>query len=105
MNLWYDHSRNHLRAEEKFMQVTIEIPDNIAALVGRNGRSIARELLEAFAVEGYRAERLSRGQVSELLGLSFWETEEFLRQRGAWLHYDLHDLERDRAALRSALTK
>jgi hypothetical protein len=28
---------------------------------------VSRELLEAFAVEGYRTEKLSRGQVSELL--------------------------------------
>lgn len=66
---------------------------------------MSRELLEAFAVEAYRSERLSRGQVGELLSLNFWETEEFLRQHGAFLHYDLNDLEQDREALRTALSK
>ncbi|MGH9935666.1 MAG: UPF0175 family protein [Blastocatellia bacterium] len=40
-----------------------------------------------------------------LLGLNFWETEEFLKQRGAYLHYDLNDLEQDREALHTALSK
>ncbi len=87
------------------MQVTIEIPDAVIAQLKLNGGSVSRELLEAFAVEGYRRGKLSRGQVSELLGLNFWETEEFLKQRGAYLHYDLNDLEQDREALRIALSK
>jgi predicted HTH domain antitoxin len=87
------------------MQITIEIPDAVIAQLKLNGSSVSRELLEAFAVEGYRRGKLSRGQVSELLGLNFWETEEFLKQRGAYLHYDLNDLEQDREALRIALSK
>ena len=35
------------------MQVTIEIPDAVVARLKLNGRSVSRELLEAFAVEGY----------------------------------------------------
>ena len=85
------------------MQVTVNIPDAIAEEIEQNGKNASRELLEAFAVEEYRAERLSSGQVSELLGLSFWETEEFLKERGAYLHYDLEDLEQDRKALRNLL--
>ncbi len=87
------------------MQITIEIPDAVIAQLKLNGSSVSRELLEAFAVEGYRRGKLSRGQVSELLGLNFWETEEFLKQRGAYLHYDLNDLEQDREALHIALSK
>lgn len=78
------------------MQVTIEIPDNVAAQLKQQSGSISREMLEAFAVEGYRTEKLSRGQVSELLGLNFWETEEFLKQRAAYLHNDLNDMQDDR---------
>ncbi len=87
------------------MQVTIEIPDAVVAQLKLNGRSLSRELLEAFAVEGYRTEKLSRGQVSELLGLNYWETEEFLREHGAFLHCDLSDLEQDRKTLRTALLR
>ena len=87
------------------MQVTVNIPDAIAEEIEQNGKNASRELLEAFAVEEYRAERLSSRQVSELLGLSFWETEEFLKERGAYLHYDLEDLEQDRKALRNLLSQ
>ena len=75
------------------MEVTIQIPDAIAAQAAREGRSVSREMLEAFAVEGYRTEKLSRGQVSELLGLNFWQTEEFLRRHVLELHYDANDLD------------
>lgn len=78
------------------MQVTIEIPDDVAAQLKQPSGSISREMLEAFAVEGYRTEKLSRGQVSELLGLNFWETEEFLKERAAYLHIDLNDMQDDR---------
>lgn len=78
------------------MQVTIEIPDEVAAQLKQPSGSISREMLEAFAVEGYRTEKLSRGQVSELLGLNFWETEEFLKQRAAYLHSDFNDMQPDR---------
>jgi len=87
------------------MQVTIEIPDAVVARLKLNGKSMSRELLESFALEGYRAEKLSRGQVGGLLGLNYWETEDFLRQHGAFLHYDLGDLEQDRNTLRVALLR
>jgi hypothetical protein len=56
------------------MQVTVQLPDNIARQLSHAPGDIPRRILEAVAVEGYRSE-LSRGQVSELLGLNFWETE------------------------------
>ena len=56
---------------------------------------IPRRILEAVAIEGYRSEQLSRGQVSEMLGLNFWETEAFLKAHGAYLNYSKEDLEQD----------
>jgi predicted HTH domain antitoxin len=87
------------------MQVTVDIPDAIAKKIGQQGGDAAREVLVAFAVEEYRAEKLSRGQVSELLGLDFWETEELLKRRGAYLHYDSKDFECDRESLRKLLAR
>jgi predicted HTH domain antitoxin len=87
------------------MQVTIEIPDAIVQQIEELGGSTQRELLEAFVLEEYRKERLSRGRVSELLGLNFWETEEFLRNRGAYLHFGADDFERDTAVLNELLSQ
>ena len=56
---------------------------------------MARRAGEAVAVEGYRDGTLTRGQVGRLLGLSFWETEAFLKERQAYLPYTEEDLEQD----------
>lgn len=80
------------------MQVTLQLPDEIASQLGGE-KDMPRRVLEAVALEGYRAAQLTRGQVSELLGLSFADTEEFLSRHQAYLHYSLEDLEADRATL------
>jgi predicted HTH domain antitoxin len=46
-------------------------------------------------VEGYRSGDLSAGQVAELLNLSVWETEIFLKEREAFLHCSPEDLQLD----------
>ena len=51
--------------------------------------------LEAIAVEGYRDGTPTRDQVGQLLGLSFWDTEAFLKRRHALLQYHDEDLEQD----------
>ena len=50
-------------------------------------------------MEGYRSGALTPGQVQRLLNLSWWETESFLKERQAYLHYDEADLTQDRAVL------
>jgi predicted HTH domain antitoxin len=60
---------------------------------------IPRRIVEAVALEGYRAGRLSRGQVSHVLGLTFAETEAFLKDNAALLQYSRSDLEADLRAL------
>ena len=80
------------------MEVTLQLPDQIAHDLGAEG-DIPRRILEAAALEGYRDGWLSRGQVSEMLGLGFSDTEAFLKQHHALLHYSLADLEADRATL------
>jgi predicted HTH domain antitoxin len=87
------------------MQVTVQLPDHIARQIGPAPGDIPRRMLEAVAIEGYRAEQLSRGQVSELLGLDFWQTEAFLKQHGAGLHYSKEDLEQDARANERVLGK
>lgn len=87
------------------MQVTIDIPEAIARQIEQLGGSAERELLEAFILEEYRRERLSRGRVGELLGLDFWETEKFLKEHDAYLHIDVQDLEHDTESLGKLLSQ
>jgi predicted HTH domain antitoxin len=87
------------------MSVTIELPESIAMQLQTNWGDLSRRALEALAVEAYRAELLSQPQVGEILGLNFWETERFLNERRAFLHYDEGDLERDKLAHEHILPK
>jgi hypothetical protein len=78
------------------MTITIEIPDNVAASFAAPGRELAREVLEAFALEGYRSERLTRNDVRNLLSLdTLMEVDGFLKRRGVYMNYTLDDLKND----------
>ena len=83
------------------MQITIEIPDDIAERLTKQVGNLSRHTLEALAIEGYRSERLSHGQVGRILGLSWWEVEGLLSDAKAYLHYDEADLEQDRETMRT----
>lgn len=65
------------------MNLSIDMPDPIARKLHLDGAAGPRRALEIFALEGYRAGDLSQGQVGELLGLGFHETEEFLQAHHA----------------------
>ncbi|HZP82389.1 MAG TPA: UPF0175 family protein [Chthonomonadaceae bacterium] len=82
------------------MAITLELPQEIERQLQEawNG-DLPRRILEAVAVEGYRQGALSRGQVSELLGLSFYDTEAFLKERGAFSPYSIAEVEKGRVAL------
>jgi len=89
------------------MQITLNIPDELARQVASEGKDPARVALEALALEGYRTELLSESAVREMLGFQTrMEVHVFLKQHGVYLHYDVADLEQDRSTaerLRSKL--
>lgn len=62
------------------MKVTLRIPDDVARRLSAKGGDVSRRALEALALEGYREQTLTLYQVSEMLGLSRIETEDFLGQ-------------------------
>jgi hypothetical protein len=78
------------------MQITVELPDEIARQLSA-GQDISRTALEALVAEGCRAHRLSDDQAAHLLGLSHYELDGFLKQRGIYLDYSIQDLEHERA--------
>ena len=80
------------------MQVTLELPDALAEQLTSGGRDLARAVFESLVVEQYREGEISRGKLAEMLGLSIWQSEEFLRKRDARLPFSNADLEADRAA-------
>jgi hypothetical protein len=80
------------------VEITLNIPDEVARRVVSEGKDPARVALEALALESYRAERLSESALREMLGFETrMEVHAFLKQHGVYLHYDVSDLEQDQA--------
>ena len=82
-------------------RIAVDVPEEIANRLENAWRDVSRGALEAVALEGYRDGTLTRDQIGQLLGFSFWETEAFLKQRQAYLQYTEEDLTLDRRALDS----
>ncbi len=53
----------------------------------------------------FRAGRRSHGQVGEMLGLGYWQTEAFLNDRGVPVNYSAADLDADNATLDKILAR
>jgi hypothetical protein len=87
------------------MQITIEIPDDLAATLAASGENPARAALEAIALEAYRQQRLSGYQLRTLLGIgSRYELDGFLKERQVY-DYTLEDFEKDLATIRELRAK
>lgn len=71
-----------MRQDQNVTTIAVEVPEEIAV-----------------ALEGYRDGALTRDEIGRLLSLSLWETEAFLQQRQAHLHYTEKDLDDDRRDL------
>lgn len=80
-------------------RIAVDLPEDIAKRLKSAWPDVSRRALEAVAVEGYRDGALTRDQVGRLLGLSFGDTEAFLKRHRAHLAYDEDDFEQDRRDL------
>jgi predicted HTH domain antitoxin len=78
------------------MQVTLELPEDIAKGLESKWKDLTRAALESLALEAYRSGALTSAQVRRLLGFQTrYELDGFLKEHGVYLDYDIADLERD----------
>lgn len=78
------------------MQITVHLPDDLV-----QHSDPGREALEALAIEGYRSGALSHFEAGQLLGLSRFEFDGFLKERNIYDHaYDVEDFAQDMESLR-----
>jgi predicted HTH domain antitoxin len=88
------------------MQITIELPDDIANQLQLQPANISRRILELIAADNYRQGRIGAAQVRRMLNFSSrWETYEFLKREKAYLPYTEDDLEQDAQTIRNVLAK
>ncbi|HEX7360242.1 MAG TPA: UPF0175 family protein [Bryobacteraceae bacterium] len=78
------------------MQVTLELPEDLARLFAEDPAGRNRVALEALTVEGLRTGKLTVAQARRLLGISSrYEMDGFLKARGLFLPISADDVERD----------
>jgi hypothetical protein len=90
----------------KSMQVTVNIPDDLASQLIPAGQDPARAVLEDALVQAYRENRISGHQLMTALGIETrYELDGFLKARQVWIEYSLEELERDRATMERILSE
>jgi hypothetical protein len=93
-----------VKEEEAAMEVTVNIPDDLAKQMESRG-DIPRKLLEAFALEGIKSGDLTAYHVGRLLGFETrMEVDGFLKVHGVYLDYTEDELDEERDAVRSLLS-
>jgi predicted HTH domain antitoxin len=82
------------------MKVTIEIPGTIEQSVcDQLGQDLEKAAKESLAIAWYQSEKISIGQVAEMLNLSVYEAEGFMKERNIPAPYLEQDYEADQATL------
>ncbi len=82
------------------MQITVDLPDDLAQQMIPAGQNPARAVLENIAVEAFRAHRLTEHQLAQVLGMDRYQLDGFLKQRRVWLDYTMDDLHQELDAQR-----
>jgi hypothetical protein len=83
------------------MQITLEVPEDVAHSLQGQAKDLPRAVLESFALEGYRSGVLTEEQVRRLLGFGTrMQVHGFLKDHGVYLNYGREELEQDMETLR-----
>jgi hypothetical protein len=84
------------------MQVTLEVPEDLAPLLSDSSGGLTRAALEALALEGLRSGKISVAQARRLLGIgSRYEMDGFLKAHEIFLPLTLDEIERDAETARA----
>jgi len=78
------------------MQVTLELPEDLARRIAADASALSRAALEALALEGVRSGKITTAQARRLLGVrSRYEMDGFLKAHGVLLPETIDDVRRD----------
>ena len=68
------------------MNVTVQIPDDLAERLTAAGGDLSRRALEAFAAEEYPRDRLTKPELQRVLGIeTSFQLDEFLKAHDVWI--------------------
>jgi hypothetical protein len=81
------------------MQITLDLPEDIAEGLESRWKDLPRAALESLALEAYRSRALTAAQVRRLLGFETrMQVDAFLKEHEIY-DYSLADFEKDRETL------
>jgi hypothetical protein len=83
------------------MELTVQIPDELASRMSASGADLSRRALEALALEEFKSGRITKPELRRLLGFGTrYRLDGFLKAHGVYEDYTMEDFERDRDALK-----
>jgi hypothetical protein len=83
------------------MNLTFQIPDDVARRLSAVSGDLSRRALEALALEGFKNGHLTKTELRQMLGFETREAlDGFLKAHEVFIEYTLDDLERERQDLR-----
>ena len=84
------------------MDLNVKIPDDLAQRLAAGNVDLSRRALEGFALEEYKADRITKAELRRLLGFETrYELDGFLKAHQVWARVTIEDLRRDVQDLKS----
>ena len=78
------------------MNLTVQIPDDLAGRLSAAGGDLSRRALEALALEEYKSGHLTEAELQKLLGFGTrYKLDGFLKEHDVWIDYTLDDFHRE----------
>jgi Uncharacterised protein family (UPF0175) len=78
------------------MNLTVEIPDDLAGRLRAHGDDLSRRALEALALEEYKSGHLTEDELRRFLGFGTrYQLDGFLKAHDIWIEYTLEDFRRE----------
>jgi len=78
------------------MNLTVEIPDDLAGRLNAAGGDLSRRALEALGLEEYKSGRITKAELRRLLGIGTrYELDGFLKAHQVWVDYTVEDFRRE----------
>jgi hypothetical protein len=83
------------------MELTFQIPDDLASRMGASGGDLSRRALESLALEEFKSGRITKPELRRLLGFeSRFLLDAFLKAHDVYEDYTMQDLEQELEGLR-----
>ncbi len=83
------------------MELTVQIPDDVARSMSASGGDLSRRALEALALEEFKSGHITKPELRRLLGFGTrYQLDGFLKAHDVYEDYTMQDLEQELEGLR-----